>query len=316
MSGSSGAAIVVLTRIWPTAERPSLGSFVRDRVRGVPNVAVIKPRSQTWPWPLLYAALFLDALRVPRPIVGVEAHMVVPTGLVGLAVSRVRGVPLIIYAHGRDVRHWRVKPAPIRWLSRFVARRADRVVTNSEDTARHIRDMGVEPVIAPPGVDLRRFRVTPRPADRRVLYLGGRNRRKGYEVAAGVAHTLVGPWLRDVEPAEVPQLMQEHDVVLVPSVAEPFGLVAVEAHASGRWVVASGVGGLRDIIIDGVNGTLVTDGDFAGAIARVPDYDPTTVAATAERYSLERWQATMAEIWAELMGEATRARPEGSPGER
>ena len=63
-------------------------------------------------------------------------------------------------------------------------------------------------------------------------------------------------------------------MVLVPSVAEPFGLVALEAIAAGRWVVASAVGGLRDIVIDGVNGSLVGDGDFDAALAAVPDYDP------------------------------------------
>ena len=126
--------------------------------------------------------------------------MVIPTGLVGWAIARLRRVPLVIYAHGRDVRGWRAKPAPIRWLTRFVVRHADAVVTNSDDTAGHIREMGVEPRIVPPGVDLDRFPVTPRPAERRVLYLGGRNRRKGYEVAAGLADTLVGPWLRAWSP--------------------------------------------------------------------------------------------------------------------
>ena len=292
--------LLVLTRIWPTAERPSLGTFVRDRARHVPGLRVIKPRSQRWPFPLLYSQLFLDALRAPGPIRGVEAHVTVPTGFVGLAVARLRGVPLIVYAHGGDVRDWRSKPLPIRLLTRFTLRRADRVVTNSEDTAVHIRQMGVEPIISPPGVDLTRFPVLPRPAKRRVLYLGGRNPRKGYAVAERLADTLVGPSLRDVEPSEVPQLIAEHDVVLVPSVAEPFGLVALEAIAGGRWVVASAVGGLRDIVIDGVNGSLVGDGDFDAALAAVPDYDPKTVAATAERFSLERWQADLARIWEEL----------------
>ncbi|HUF07096.1 MAG TPA: glycosyltransferase [Candidatus Binatia bacterium] len=292
--------IVVLTRIWPTSERPSLGSFVRDRVRGVPDIAVVRPRSQRLAWPLLYAALFVDALRVPGPIRGVEAHMVVPTGLVGWAVARIRRVPLLVYAHGRDVRDWQRRPAPMRWLTRFVVRHADRVLTNSSDTAAYIRQLGVEALVVPPGVDLARFSVQPRPAERRVLYLGGRNRRKGYAIAENLADTLVGPWLRDVTPDEVPSLMAEHDVVLMPSVAEPFGLVAVEAIASGRWVVASDVGGLRDIVIDGVNGTLVADGDFAAAIARVPDYDPGAVAATAGRFSLNRWQASMAGAWDEV----------------
>lgn len=294
--------ILVLTRIWPTRARPSLGAFVRDRVRGVDGVTVIGPRRIGLPWPLLYPAMLLDALRAKGPVRGIEAHVVVPTGLVGLVAARLRRVPVVVYAHGGDVRGWRAKPAPIRWLTRLVLQRADRVVTNSEDTAAHIREMGVEPTVAPPGVDLARFPVRPRPPERRVLYLGGKNPRKGYDVARELADTLVGPWLRDVDPDEVPDLLASHDVVLVPSVAEPFGLVAVEAIASGRWVVANAVGGLRDIVIEGVNGTLVDDGDYAGAIARVPDYDPQAVAATAARYSLDRWQATMAEIWAELTG--------------
>jgi glycosyltransferase involved in cell wall biosynthesis len=223
--------------------------------------------------------------------------MLMPTGLVGLLVARLRRVPLVVYAHGRDVRRWRDGPRPIRWLAKLVATHADRLVTNSEDTARAIRQLGGSPLLAPPGVDLRRFAPTPRPARRRVLYLGGRNRRKGYPVAVALADTLVGPWLRDVEPDEVPGLMAAHDVVLVPSIVEPFGLVAVEAIASGRWVVASAVGGLCDVVIDGMNGTLVTDGDFAGALAHVPDYDPHDVARTAKRFSLERWQATLAAIW-------------------
>ncbi|MDQ3689784.1 MAG: glycosyltransferase [Chloroflexota bacterium] len=292
--------IIVLTRIWPTPERPSLGIFVRERVRGVAGIRVVKPRSHRLPRLLLYSFLFFDALRVRGSIRGIEAHMAVPTGLAGLALARLRRVPLVVYAHGRDVRDWRRKPLPLRWLTPFVIRHADRVITNSTDTARHIREMRVEPTIAPPGVDLAAFSVTPRPADRRVLYLGGRSRRKGYEIAAGLADTLVGPWLRDVEPDEIPTLISEHDVVLIPSVSEAFGLVAVEAIASGRWVVASDVGGLREIVIDGVNGTLVGDGDFAGALARIPDYEPLALRRTVERFSLERSQEAMAAIWDEV----------------
>lgn len=295
--------IIVITRIWPTAERPSVGSFVRSRVEGVAGLRVVRPRSSRLPRPLIYASLLIDALRIRRGV-GVEAHMLVPTGLVGLIVARFRRVPLVVYSHGGDARDWSMRPLPLRWLTRFVARQATVVVTNSEDTAVYLRQMGVEPRVAPPGVDLRRFAPSPRPADRRVLYLGGRNPRKGYAVAVELADTLVGPWLRDVEPDEVPPLMAAHDVVLVPSLAEPFGLVAVEAIASGRWVVASAVGGLVDIVIDGVNGTLVHDGDFAGALARVPDYDPFVIAATVQRYSLDAWQAALERIWGSVLVDA------------
>ena len=292
--------ILLLTRIWPNPQRPSVGSFVRDRTGGVADLRVVRPRWDRLPAPLLYPVLFVDALGASCGIRGVEAHMLIPTGLVGLLVARLRRVPLVVYSHGSDVRDWRRLPAPLRWLARGVARRADRLLTNSEDTAAYLRELGGRPQVVPPGVDFARFRPTPRPAERRVLYLGGRNSGKGYDVATRLADTLVGPWLRDLDSAEVPALIAAHDVVLVPSLAEAFGLVAVEAIASGRWVVASAVGGLKDIVVDGVNGTLVDDGDFAGALERVPDYDPDTIARTVERFSLVRWQSELTRVWDEV----------------
>jgi glycosyltransferase involved in cell wall biosynthesis len=292
--------ILLLTRIWPRQDRPSVGTFVRDRARNVGDLVVVRPRRRTLPGPLVYLGLLVDALGVRPPLRGVEAHMLLPTGLVGWLVARLRGVPLLIYVHGGDVRGWETWSPPRRWLGRFVARRAARVLTNSEDTARHLRGLGAAPVIVAPGVDLDVYRPTPRPSDHRVLYLGGRSRRKGYDVAVELADTLVGPWLDDRDPSEVPALIAAHDVVLVPSVAEPFGLVAVEAIASGRWVVARDVGGLRDIVRDGENGTLVADDDFATALDRVPDYDPATIAATVAHYGLDAWQGAMARTWDEL----------------
>lgn len=300
MSRAGPRPLVVLTRIWPTPDRPSLGIFVRERVRGVANVVVVHPDEPAGSAPILYARMLWRALRVPRPA-GVEAHVVAPTGAVGWLVARLRRVPLLVYAHGGDVRDWRSRPWPIRWLTPRILRAADRVVTNSEESARHIRSLGGEPIIAPPGVDMGRFHPRPRPAVRRVLYLGGRTERKGYRVAVDLADTLVGPGLREVDPSDMPDLIAQHDVILIPSVAEPFGLVAVEAIASGRWVVANDVGGLRDIVTDGVNGTLVRDADYRTALAGVPDYDPEAVARTVERYSLERWQDRMREIWSALV---------------
>ena len=62
------------------------------------------------------------------------------------------------------------------------------------------------------------------------------------------------------------------DVCVVPSLTESFGLVALEAQALGTPVVAASVGGLREVVEDGVTGFLV-DGhdpeDYARAIADV-----------------------------------------------
>lgn len=53
---------------------------------------------------------------------------------------------------------------------------------------------------------------------------------------------------------------------------EPFGLVALEAAAAGKPIVASDIGGLRDIVVDGETGFLVPPGDreaLAGAMQRL-----------------------------------------------
>jgi len=52
-------------------------------------------------------------------------------------------------------------------------------------------------------------------------------------------------------------------VVVVPSRAEPLGVVALEAQLSGACVIASDVGGLPEIVADGVNGALVPPDDPA-----------------------------------------------------
>ena len=62
---------------------------------------------------------------------------------------------------------------------------------------------------------------------------------------------------------------------IVPSTwPEPFGQVAVEAMAAGKPVIASNVGGLREIIVDGETGLLVPRKDanaLGDAIARLLD---------------------------------------------
>ena len=74
------------------------------------------------------------------------------------------------------------------------------------------------------------------------------------------------------------------DACLVPSRTESFGLVALEAAACARPVVAADVGGLRTIVHDGETGFLVgsrSPAAFAGAVERVLD-DPVLAARLGE----------------------------------
>ena len=71
---------------------------------------------------------------------------------------------------------------------------------------------------------------------------------------------------------DVPEAMNQSSMVLMPSRFEPFGLVAVEAGQMSRPIIATAVGGLVDIVVDGETGLLVPDEDvagLAGAIARL-----------------------------------------------
>ena len=67
----------------------------------------------------------------------------------------------------------------------------------------------------------------------------------------------VGPCNRE----DLAGLMRGARVVLVPSHSETFGLVALEAAASGVPVVAQGTGGLREAVIDGDTGLLIESRD-------------------------------------------------------
>ena len=71
---------------------------------------------------------------------------------------------------------------------------------------------------------------------------------------------------------DLPDLMVASDIVALPSRAEAFGLAVAEALYLGTPVVASRVGGLPEIVRDGIDGCLVPPGDesaLADAIVRL-----------------------------------------------
>ena len=59
----------------------------------------------------------------------------------------------------------------------------------------------------------------------------------------------------------VQDAVEKAAVVVVPSLGEGFGMVALEAMERGRAVVASDVGGLSEIVVDGETGLVVPAGD-------------------------------------------------------
>jgi starch synthase len=89
-----------------------------------------------------------------------------------------------------------------------------------------------------------------------------------------LAHKRAGVfWLREMLPiGQVREILSAAAVFVCPSVYEPLGIVNLEAMACGTAVVASDVGGIPEVVVDGVTGSLVhyqpdNPGDYEAALA-------------------------------------------------
>jgi phosphatidylinositol alpha-mannosyltransferase len=193
-------------------------------------------------------------------------------------------------------------------LERYVSRLTERIAVSraAEDTVS--RHFGGRYTIVPNGVDVDRFaRAEPYPRDGRefrILFVGRLEPRKGAKFLLRAMPAVIGSvpdarlvvvgsgpmsaYYRSHLPDEVSgrvdfvgrvsgdDLARHYasaDVFCSPAMGgESFGIVLIEAMAAGAAVVASDIGGYRDVVTDGRNGLLTRRGDpdsIAGAIARL-----------------------------------------------
>lgn len=65
-------------------------------------------------------------------------------------------------------------------------------------------------------------------------------------------------WISEMlEKKDVIQMYSHASVFCCPSIYEPFGIINIEAMACGTSVVASAVGGIKEVVVDGETGILV-----------------------------------------------------------
>ncbi len=131
----------------------------------------------------------------------------------------------------------------------------------------------------------------------RPLKVAGAGRAMPSVRALAGAHTEL---LGHVDDEAIPGLLSGARALLFPG-QEDFGIVPVEAQAAGVPVIAYGVGGVRDSVIDGETGLLYADPSVDGLAAAILDFerrefDEAAVRDNARRFGLERFVAGMTEV--------------------
>ncbi|HYI74100.1 MAG TPA: glycosyltransferase family 4 protein [Gaiellaceae bacterium] len=292
--------VVVLTTSYPRSRDDVAGAFVRDavehvRARGV-EVVVVSPATfghfglayghgivgnlKRRPWKALLVPLFLAsysraARQAARDADVVHAHWL-PSALPAVTA----GKPFVLQLWGTDVEL--AKRA--RWLARRLVRRAAVVVGASEELAEAARTLGARDVrVIPSGVAIPEAVGEPDDPPH-ALFVGRLSEEKGIldfvAATSGLPRVVVGDGplrsrvpdaLGFVAPDELGAYYERAAVVVCPSHREGYGVVAREAMAHGRPVVACAVGGLVDAVEDGVTGALVPPHDPAALRAAIEE---------------------------------------------
>ena len=295
--------ILLVSQMYPGPLAPELGTFVADIERALAERghelarAVVDRRGGRGATSRSHETSPSTGRRF-RPDV-VYAHFLVPAGLLAAIKTR---APLVVTAHGADVENAR-RHATVRQATRLTVRRATSVIAVSDWLRQRLEeavpDARGKTSVIDCGVDLARFapqeqasaraRVEWEPEGTAFLCVGSLTARKNvlrlaraFERRGEGSLTFVGdgplgpalegrPGIRVVAPVNhdrVPDWIAAADVVCQPSLAEPFGLVTLEAMASGRSVVATAVGGPPEFVPAGA-GVLVDPRDedaLAGAL--------------------------------------------------
>jgi len=318
--------ILLVSQMYPGPGAPDLGTFVAQveselvaRGHEVER-AVLDTRAGG---KLRYLRLAGRAARAARPDV-VYAHFLVPSGLIAALAGR---APLVVTAHGRDVRNVGELPG-VGVATRLVVRRAETVVCVSEYLRRELETklpdaLGKTEVVSS-GVDLERFAVAPAPAGGpHYLCVGALNERKNVvrladafarlDGAATLTFAGDGPLRAALEGRDrvrllgrvahdaVPALLAGAHVLCQPSLLEPLGQALLEGMAAGRPVVATRIGGPPEfvppaagILVDPLDGEALARALRSAAALPIPnDAGREAAAAHDVRRQAERIEAIL-----------------------
>ncbi len=225
----------------------------------------------------------------------VHCHFAIPTGPLAVLVRRRRKLPFVLTCHGSDIPGYNQDRFTLahrftRRPLRFILSRAAAVTSPSQFLKglieQQLGDYGVR--VIPNGIDISQF--TPVEKKKIILMTGRLLPRKGFQhvlralegietdfevhiagdgpmmdelrqIASRVKTKVVfHGWLRS-NGDELLRLYAEAAIFCMPSAAESFGMVFVQAMCAGCAVLGSTAGAIPDVVQDGVTGLLVPPGD-------------------------------------------------------
>jgi teichuronic acid biosynthesis glycosyltransferase TuaC len=305
---------LVVTNMYPTPDRPQLGSFVRDQVEALQRrddvdveLFAFSPGLRSYP----AAARTLRRRFARRRFDVVHAHF----GLTAWPAVAARLGPVVVTLHGNDLFHPRSNR-----LSRAVLPFTALPAAVSREFSGLLRGAGTARRVAvlPVGIDLGRLRPIPRreargrlglDPDRPYLLFPHDPSRplkrfdRAQEAAGGTTLLTMG----SVPPAEVPYWINAANAVLVPSQAEGFGLSAIEALACGVPPFGTPVG-IHPLALRGISGAFCAPWDrdaWRAALAPVLAAEDPRVdgRARAELFSADRMAARVVAAWRAVVDE-------------
>lgn len=274
----SGHDVLVITNRHP----PDLGAT--DAIDGIRVIRRVfpSPRVAIGPavqFPAAFARSVRDLLaQTPAPDV-IHVQCASAQLATGAAVARLRRVPLIVTTQGEvvgDANNIFQESAYMRSVLRIASRAATTLTACSRvaaEGAALVAPRFRQATVVPNGVSPNEWTLTPVPDEPVVAAWGRHVRGKGFDLLLSAwplvreafpsARLLLGgtgpdtpaleaaagegtEFLGELDRQGVQQLLDRSRVVVVPSRVEAFGIVALEAMASGRPVVWSSLGGLAD----------------------------------------------------------------------
>jgi glycosyltransferase involved in cell wall biosynthesis len=250
-----------------------------------------------------------------------------PDGVAGYLLSKLLKIPFFLKVHGSDINlhtNYAARRKQISWIGN----KAQKIICVSSALSDKLISIGVDkdrPTVIYNGVNSVLFSPTNTPAKEQILFVGNIKRSKGaFEALAGFhlilpkhpSYQLIyignGPDLAELKQEatkkgilrniqflgakshqEIASILKESKLLLLPSHAEGVPNVVLEAMSCGIPSVATAVGGIPEILVNGVNGYLVNGIDNkkvadALELALSHEWNKTDIIKSAEQFNWEK----------------------------